>query len=214
MQESMPNPAQPTARLFANGSSPGRPIARRVPHICPNLADVGRAEGPSRFSRTAFPPAVAHRSRKYFRIKCVDDFHFRSKYIPAARSRGTPYAFENTIESRKLLQNQMHGPRSKKRGPMESNTCTPSGVGGGRGVGGPPNSTFVRVARRSGKVPPNYLAPSTSYLVPSIWWIRTLSCHWLCRLATGYAQSSTIGYGQLPPDRITLLTSCSRSVKP
>jgi hypothetical protein len=204
MQESMPNAAQQAVRLFANGSSASRPIARFSLAFRSFLA---------RFSRTAFP-AAAHRSSKYFRITYVDDFHFRSKYIPAARSRGTPYAFENTIESRKLLQNQMHGPRSKKRGPMESNTCTPSGVGGGRGVGGPPNSTFVRVARRSGKVPPNYLAPSTSYLVPSIWWIRTLSCHWLCRLATGYAQSSTIGYGQLPPDRITLLTSCSRSVKP
>jgi hypothetical protein len=62
MQESMPNPAQPTARLFANGSSPGRPIARRVPHICPNLADVGRAEGPSRFSRTAFPTVAIARA--------------------------------------------------------------------------------------------------------------------------------------------------------
>jgi hypothetical protein len=134
MQPSTPNAAQRAVRLFANGSSASRPIARRVPHICPNLADVGRAEGPSRFSRTAFPPAVAHRSRKYFRIKCIDDFHFRSKYIPAARSRGTPYAFENTIEGRKLSQNQMHGPRSKKRGPMESNTCTPSGGGGGWGV--------------------------------------------------------------------------------
>jgi hypothetical protein len=136
MQEPMPNAAQRAVRLFANCSSVSRPITRRVPHICPNLADVGRAEGPSRFSRTAFP-AIAHRSRKYSRIKCVDDFHFRSKYIAAARSRGTPYAFENKIESRKLSQNQMHGPRSKKRGPMESNTCTPSGVDGGREVGGP-----------------------------------------------------------------------------
>ena len=54
MQESMPNAAQRAVRLFANCSSVSRPITRRVPHICPNLADVGRAEGPSRFSRTAF----------------------------------------------------------------------------------------------------------------------------------------------------------------
>ena len=65
-----------------------------------------QAEGPSRLSRN-FRSAVAHRSRKYFRITCVDDFYFRFKYITAAPSRGASYAFENTIPSRKQLQNQM-----------------------------------------------------------------------------------------------------------
>ena len=130
----MPNVGRQAVGLFAN---------RRVPHICPNLADVGRAEGPSRLSRN-FRSAVAHRSRKYFRITCVDDFYFRFKYITAAPSRGASYAFENTIPSRKQLQNQMHGPGPKNRDPMESNNCTSSGGRGGRGVGGPLHITFVR----------------------------------------------------------------------
>jgi hypothetical protein len=146
MPQSIPNAAQPAGRLFANRSSADRPTARFSLALRPFLTRLSLV---SRSTFTdSFPLAVAHRSAKYFRITCVDDFHFRSKYIPAARARGTSYAFENKIESRKLLQNQMHGPRSKKRGPMESNTCTPSGVGGAGGWGGSSRITFVRWQER------------------------------------------------------------------
>jgi hypothetical protein len=139
MPQSMLNAARQEGRLFANRSSADRLIARFSLALRSFL---------TRLLRTAFPLAVAHPPAKYFRIKCVDDFHFRSKYIAAAHSRDASYAFENKIESRNLLQNQMHGPRSKKRGPMESNTCTPSGVGGGGGVGGSLHITFVRWPER------------------------------------------------------------------
>ena len=139
MPQSMLNAARQEGRLFANRSSADRLIARFSLALRSFL---------TRLLRTAFPLAVAHPPAKYFRIKCVDDFHFRSKYIAAAHSRDASYAFENKIESGNLLQNQMHGPRSKKRGPMESNTCTPSGVGGGGGVGGSLLITFVRWPER------------------------------------------------------------------
>ncbi len=146
MPQSMLNAARKEGRLFANRSSADRPIACFFLVVRSLLARLSLVTH-SPFTHS-FPLAVAHRSAKYFRITCVDDFHFRSKYIPAAHARGTSYAFENKIESRNLLQNQMHGPRSKKRGPMESNTCTPSGVGGGGGVGGSSRITFVRWPER------------------------------------------------------------------
>ena len=46
MPQSMLTATQPAGRLFASHSS----VNRRVPHICLNLADVGRAESPSRIS--------------------------------------------------------------------------------------------------------------------------------------------------------------------
>jgi hypothetical protein len=111
--QSMPNAAQPAVGLSVHRSSTDHPIARPSLVFRSSLA---------RFS-LALPSASAHPTRKYFRIKCVDDFHFRSKYIAATCDRATPYPFEKTIESRKQLQNQTHSSVSKKRGPIESNTC-------------------------------------------------------------------------------------------
>ena len=145
MPQSMLNAARKEGRLFANCSSADRPIACFFLVVRSFLARLSLVTH-SPFTHS-FPLAVAHPPAKYFRITCVDDFHFRFKYIRAAYARGTAYAFENKIESRKLLQNQMHGPRSEKRGPMESNTCTPSGVGRGRGGGGLPPYYFCAMAR-------------------------------------------------------------------
>jgi hypothetical protein len=137
MPQSMPNAARPAGRLFARRASVDRLIARFALVVHSFL--------------TRLSPAAACLSHKYFRIKCVDNFYFRFKYITATYARGTAYAFENKIESRKLLQNQMRGPDSKKRGPMESNTCTPSGGRGGRGEGGPPTELLCDArARPSG----------------------------------------------------------------
>jgi hypothetical protein len=132
MPQSIPNAARPAGRLFARRASVDRLIA------C--FALVVRS-----FLTRLSPPAACL-SCKYFRIKCVDDFHFRFKYITATYSRDTTYAFENKIESHKLLQNQMRGPHPKKRGPMESNTSTPSG-GEGWGVGGPPKNKSTHAIR-------------------------------------------------------------------
>jgi hypothetical protein len=185
MQESMPNAAQEPARLFANGSSASRPLTRSslaLRSFLTRLSLVSRSTFTNRF-----PLAVAHPSAKYFRIKFVDDFYFQSKYLAAAHSRAASYAFENTIESRKLLQNQMHGPRSKKRGPMESNTCTPPGGRGGRGWGGPPNSTFVRVARRSGA------------FLPHLNWLCRIFHNWLWPPAAQSSQTTNQLFEECEP---------------
>jgi hypothetical protein len=136
MPQSMPNTTRPAVGLFAN---------RRVPHICPNLADVGRAEGPSRLSRN-FRSAVAHRSRKYFRVTCVDDFYFRFKYITAAPSRGASYAFENKIESRNYCRVKCVAPTRKNAAPWNQIPAHRQGVEG-RGGGGPTPHYFCQMAR-------------------------------------------------------------------
>jgi hypothetical protein len=78
MHESMPRAAQPAGHLSANSSSGDRPDRSPLPRF--SLVSH------SLFTNS-FPSPVVHPPGKYFRIKCVDDFHFRSKYIAATHSR-------------------------------------------------------------------------------------------------------------------------------
>jgi len=103
------------------------------------------------------PAANSHRSCKYFRIKCVDDFYFRFKYVSATYSRGASYAFENKIESRNYCRIKCVAPTRKNAAPWNQIPAHRQGVEG-EGVGGPPRITFV-MARAWVNWPPSSPGP-------------------------------------------------------
>ena len=129
MPELTLNAAQPARRFLLTSFPPTtRPLAFRS-----LLARFSLAFH-SLFTRFSF--ALSN----YFGIKCIADFYFRFKYVPATDSRAASYAFENKIESRNDCRIKCVARTPKNTAPWNQIPAHRQGIEGG---GGPPCLTFV-----------------------------------------------------------------------